>query len=174
MLNLFRRKMPYEELGYGFADALLPSAVEQLAASPTDWTGKHLDTQGVGRELAILALAMLQMSLIDTVPQEYASSRVLGGFMQRVTERYTNFAFDPTTSAVGMQYIQAAANDLRNKQKTESFPTLVPRAVARIAGLTKGDEYWPLATECIYSFIQLVLQTAAQAVAVAKANTRLV
>ena len=124
--------------------------------------------------MAILGLAIFQMWLIDPIPKEYASNRVLGGFMQRMTERFANFAFDSTTSAVGEQYIRAAAADLRDKQKTESFPPLVPFAITRITGLANTDEHWPVATECIYSFVETVLKTTTQAVAAAKANTKLV
>jgi hypothetical protein len=173
MFGLFRKKMPYEELGYIYADALLPS-IEQLAQSVKEWTGRQLDAEKVGRELAIMGLAIFQMWLIHPIPQEYASSRVLGGFMQRMTERFANFAFDSTTSAVGEQYIRTAATDLRDKQKTESFPTLVPFAITRITGLANTDEYWPVATECIYSFGEMVIKTTTQAVTSTKAKTKLV
>lgn len=174
MLGLFRKKVPYEELGYMYADSLLATTVQELASSTMEWTGRELDTEQVGRDLAILALSFFQMTLMNTVPKEYASSRVLGGFMQRTQERYANFAFDPTTSAIGGDYIRIAAIDLRNKNRIGNFPTLVPSATARITGLSKADQYWPNALAQVDAFIQIVIQTATQAVEVTKANARLV
>lgn len=64
--------------------------------------------------------------------------------------------------------------DFRNKTKAESSPTLVPLVVMKITGLTKDEEYYPAATEVIYSFIAKVLQTSRATLVGAKAHARLV
>jgi hypothetical protein len=156
-------ELSYEEWGYMYADSLLPSSDALLENSENKWIGKHVDSEILGRGLAVLSLSIFQLSLVDLIPQEETAGRAIGGFMKRFTERYENFAFAPATSAIGIQYIQAAGIDLRNKNKTESFPTLVPLVITKITGLTNHDEYWPVATEVIYSFIETVLQTSRQA-----------
>lgn len=168
-----RKKMPYEELGYTYANALLPTTLE-LAQSAKEWTGRQLDTEKVARELTILSLVIFQMWLMNPIPDKDASLRTVNGFGKRMSERFPNFAFDPITSTVAEQYVRATAADFRNKHKTESFPTLVPLAINRIAGLTIANEHWPAASECIYSFMEMVMKTTTQAVTSTKINVKLV
>jgi len=155
-------EISYEEFGYMYADSLLPDALTLLENSAKEWIGKKIDPEILGRDLSVFSLAIFQLSLVDLIPNEEASGRAIGGFMKRFTERYENFAFAPDTSAIGMEYIQAAGVDLRNKEKTESFPTLVPLVITKITGLTKNDEYWPVAREAIYSFIEMIFRTSRQ------------
>ena len=174
MFNFFKRKneLPYEEFGYMYADSLSPSVIEPLAQSTSEWIGRPVDSERMGRDLSILSLAIFQLSLVDL--KEDASGRAIGGFMKRLTKQYENFACDPNTSTIGLEYVEAAGMDFRNKTKAESFPTLVPLVVMKITGLTNNDAYWPAATEVIYSFIEKVLQTSRAGLAGTKAHARLV
>jgi len=167
-------ELSYDEFGYMYADSLLPNSFALLENSANEWIGKHIDSEILGRDLAVLSLAIFQLSLVDLIPKEEAAGRAIGGFMKRFTERYENFAFAPDTSAIGIKYIQTAGVDLRNKNKTESFPTLVPLVITKIIGLTKNDEHWPVATEAIYSFIEKMLLTSRQAFNDAKSQAKLV
>ena len=170
MFNFFKKKnkLPYEEFGYKYADSLLSDVIELLSLSASEWIGRAVNSERLGRDLAVLGLAIFQLSLIDLIPEEDARSRAIGGFLKRLSERYENFAFDSDTSAIGIDYVQVAAADLRNKNKNESFPTLVPLVITRITGLEKNNEYWPDASTVIYSFIEKVLKSSRQALAVTK------
>ena len=166
--------MPYEEFGYVYADSLLFGLINSSVENASRWIGRPVDSQKMGRDLSALCLAVFQLSLVDLIPDEDASSRAIGGFMKRITEQYENFAFDTEVTNVGIDYIRAAGEDFRNKQKRESFPTLVPLAISNITGLERSHQNWPVCTETIYSIIENVLQTSRAALNGVKDHAKLV
>jgi hypothetical protein len=174
MFSFFKKKLTYEEFGYKYADSLLLDVIELLALSASEWMGRAVNSESLGRDLSILSLAIFKLSLVDLFPEEEASRRTICGFLKRLSERYENFAFDSDTSAIGIEYLQIATADLRNRNKNVSFPTLVPLVITKITGLKKDNEYWYDASTVFCSLIEKVLKTSRQALAVTKDHSRLV
>ena len=176
MFNWFKKKkdLPYEEFGYIYADSLSSSLIDQLSQSASDWIGRPADSKKVGLNLSILSTAIFQLSLGDLIPNHDASGRALGGFMKRLTEQYDNLTSDSDATTLCTEYIRAAAADSRNKHKNESFPTLVSLAITKTTGLSKDNEYWPAASEVIYSLIKNVFETSRATLAGTKDDARLV
>ena len=166
--------MPYEEFGYVYADSLMCGLIDSLAQNASEWIGRPVDPQKIGRDLSTLCLAVFQLSLVDLIPGEDASGRAIGGFMKRITERYENFAFDKQVTNVGLDYIRAAGEDFRNKQKKESFPHLSSLALNNIAGIDRNHRNWPVCTEMIYTIIENVLKTSRAALKGVKDHAKLV
>ena len=68
--------------------------------------------------------------------------------------RLDEFTVETTTA-----YLQAAADDIKNKSKSESFPTLVPLAIGRVVRLKPTDPNWPAASDVLYSLLDGILKT---------------
>ncbi len=166
-------ELPYEEVGFLYADRV-PGLITIMTQTSQEWTGRKCDPEAMGRELAVVSLAIFQLFLTVHIPEEDAGGRVLGGFLARIQEHYANFAFDPATIQIVEGYIRAAGADLRNKDKRESFPTLVPLAISRVTGLDSGDKHWRSAVATIYDFIEVVMKGSIDAVAEAKKRFKLV
>ncbi len=157
--NLFRKRMTYEDYGHLCADSLLPELVEQPARIASQWAGSTLNSEAAARQLAILCLAFHQFCHIGLLSDE-AGQRVLQGMMSRFDERFPGFSSDRFTSEATTAYLRAAASDIKKRSKSESFPTLVPTAIARIAGLTQPDPHWHSASATLYSILEVILETA--------------
>jgi hypothetical protein len=173
MFDFLRKKMTYEEYGYMCADSLLPELVEQPSRSVSEWAGVDLDSEEVARRLAILCLAFHQFCHIGLLSED-TSQRVLEGVMRRFSERFQGFSSDPLTVESTSDYMRAAASDLENKSKKESFPTLVPKAVSRITGLSEIDSHWHSASDAVYSILEVILKTANQSLERMKPIAKLV
>jgi hypothetical protein len=173
MLGIFRKKMSYEDYGYMCADSILPTLVEQPSQSAIAWAGINLDSEKVARQFAILCLAFFQFLHVELLPDD-ANQRLLEGVMKRFSERFHGFSSDPVTVQAAADYLRAAAADVKNKSKAESFPTLVPIAISRISGIREGDSHWHSASNIVYSILETLLKTAQPSLDGTKAHARLV
>jgi hypothetical protein len=183
--------MTYEDYGYMCADSMLSTLVEQPCQSAPQpifndkegsiWkqpltaitAGIHLDSEGVARQHAILCLAFRQFCHIGLVSDD-DGRRILLGMMNRFDERFSDFSSDPLTADAAADYLRAAATDIKNKSKTESFPTLVPLAIERITGLKPSDPHWAVVSDSLYSLLEVILKTAEPMLIGTKKNLKLV
>lgn len=183
--------MTYEDYGYMSADTMLSTLVEKPSQSAPEpifndtegsiWkqpltaitTSIHLDSEGVARQLAILWLAFHQFCHIGLVSKD-AGERLLQGVMKRFDERFPNLSSDRTTVEATTAYMRAAAADIKNKSKSESFPTLVPLAIGRITGLKPSDPHWPVVSDILYSLLEVILKTTESTLVGTKKHAKLV
>jgi len=161
MFDFLRKKMTIEEYGYMCVDTLFPELVEQPSISVNEWAGAGLDSEEVAKRLAALCLAFHQFCHIGLLTDD-ANQRLLAGGMRRVEERFRGFSTDPVTIEVVCDYMRTAASDLKNKSKKEGFPTLVPKAVSRVTGLSQQDQHWYAASDMVYSILEVILKTSHQ------------
>lgn len=173
MFSLFRKRMSYEDYGYMCASSLLPELIEQPSRSAGEWAGIDLDTDEVAKQLAILCLAFHQFCHIGLVSQD-AGQRLLEGMMRRFDERFQGFSSGQLTVETMTTYLRAAASDIKNKSKSESFPTLVPTAIARITGLQPTDSHWHSSSEILYSILEVILKIAEPTLVGIQKHARLV
>lgn len=175
MFGFGKRKIevPYEEIGYLYAERL-PAMIDMLVDKRIEWMRRSSDPDAMGSELAIVSLAVFQLFLNVHLTEEYASSRVIAGFLARMQLRFENLAFDPATMQIFEEYIKAAANDLRDKTKRESFPTLIPLAVKRVTGLGPIDHSYQTAVAMMYDFAEVVMKGSVEAITEAKKRFKLV
>lgn len=153
-----RETMTYEELGQAYADSALP-LIDTLVEDSLVWTGKSVDPSALGRGLGVLMLTVFQLAVLDVIELEEAQGRTIGGFLERLTKEYDNFAFDPHVLTFFEVLARAGGDDLKDRRKKESFPRLSRLALSRIAAVGERDKNWPLASEIVYKFIETVLQT---------------
>ena len=180
MFGIFRKTVTYENYGYMCGDSILHTLVEQPSRSATERTmidpnsaevtsiwkkplatlaaGSDIDSEEVTRQLAILCLAFHQFCHIGLV-SEAAAQRILAGVIKRFNERFPGFSSDELTVEATTAYLRAAASDIKNKSKSESFPTLVPLAIGRVARLKPTDTNWPAASDVLYSILGIILKT---------------
>ena len=180
MFGIFRKTVTYENYGYMCGDTILHTLVEQPSRSVTKkamidpnsleitsiWkkplatlaADGDVDSKEVTRQLAILCLAFHQFCHIGLV-SEAAAPRILAGVMKRFDERFPGFSSDELTVEATTAYIRAAASDIKNKSKSESFPTLVPLAIGRVARLKRSDTNWPAASDVLYTILEVILKT---------------
>jgi len=148
--------------------------IELLALSASEWIGGAVNSERLGRDLAILSVALFKLSLTDLIREDDARGRALSGFLKRLSEHYENLTFDLDKSSIVTEYLQIAMEDLRNKHKNERFPVLVPLVITRITGMQKNNEYWPDAYRVLCSFIEKVLTTSREVLSATKAHSILV
>jgi hypothetical protein len=180
MFGIFRKRVTYESYGYMCGDTMLHTLVEQPSRSASEETmidpnsaevtsiwkrplatlaaGSDANFESVTRQLAILCLAFHQFCHIGLV-SEAAAQRTLAGVMKRFDERFPGFSSDEFTVETTTAYLQAAADDIKNKSKSESFPTLVPLAIGRVVRLKPTDPNWPAASDVLYSLLDVILKT---------------
>ena len=158
MFDLFRKEVLYEDYGYMRADSLLPELIEQPARSADEWAGVDIDTEEVARQLAILCSAFQHFCHIGLVSDD-AGYRILQGMMKRFDERFSDFSSDSMTTEAISTYLRAAASDIKDKSKSESFPTLVPTVIVRITGVQPSDSRCHSSSEVVYSILDAILKT---------------
>ncbi|CAN5471104.1 hypothetical protein BH10ACI2_BH10ACI2_12450 [soil metagenome] len=177
MFGIFRKTMTYEDYGYMCADTMLYTLIEQPSQSAPEpifnytdgsvWKQPltsilpsiHSDSEEVARQLAILCLAFDRFCHVGLVTED-AGGRLLQGSMKRLDKRFSHFSSDRTTVEATTACMRAAAADIKNKSKSESFPTLVHLAIGRITGLTLSDPHWPVVSDIVYSLLEVILKTA--------------
>jgi hypothetical protein len=176
MFNFLKKKtkLPYEEFGYKCADSLLLDDIELLALSARDWIGEAVNSEKLGRDLASVSFVIFELSLTDLIGEGDARRRAIEGFLKRISERYENYDFHFDRSSIDVDYLQIAAEDLRNGNRNERFPTLVPLVTTKITGLQGDSDYWPDAYAVVRSFTEKVLKTLHQAFHESKYHSRLV
>jgi len=174
MFNLFKPKMSYEDFGYNYGDSILLTFVDGLVKSHVGWIGRPMDTERLGRSLAILGVGTFQIRMFEAIKGEDEQGRATGGLLMRLTERYDNFAFDPSSLSELDAFMAAAGEDLSNPHKTRTFPTLVPLVLSKVAGIGQDDPHWATAHQAISVFIDSLLDGARLAYDTTKKNFRLV
>jgi hypothetical protein len=166
--------MSYEEFGYNYGDSILLTFVDGLLKSHISWIGRPMDTEKLGRSLAILGVGAFQICIFQTIKGEEEQGHATGGLLKRLTERYDNFAFDPSTFGELETFMAAAGEDLRNPHKTTTFPTLVPLVLSTVTGIGRSDPNWATAYRAINSFIDMLLEGARDGYNTTKKNFRFV
>src|SRR6266566_953105 len=102
---------------------------------------------------------------------------MFGIFRKTMTyEDYGYMSADTMLSTVEATtaYMRAAAADIKNKSKSESFPTLVPLAIGRLTGLKPSDPHWPVVSDILYSLLEVILKTTESTLVGTKKHAKLV
>jgi len=154
MFGLFKDK--FKEYGSALLDTSWPELIEAPCRSFKEWSDNSTEKEAQ-KNLLIFVASHILFYHIGSVTDAQNNSLITGLF-QNIKKKFPDVPNEEITKLFG-ELLRAASADLKNKDKTETFPSLVELSVQKVACLNCGDPKVPTANALFYDILEILAKT---------------